>query len=57
MKAKLIIVLLIGLLVGSLLGAIMTPAIMATTGDYDYNIYKLLKTIAKDIDDIRYNTY
>jgi len=57
MKAKLIIVLLIGLLVGSLLGAIMTPAIMATTGDYDYNIYKLLKTIAKDIDDIGYNTY
>jgi len=56
MKAKMIIALLIGLLIGSLLGGILAPAIMAT-GDYDYQIYSLLKKIQKDIDDIEYNTY
>jgi len=56
MKTKLIIALLIGLLIGSLLGGILAPAIMAT-GDYDYRIYKLLKEIQKDVEDIEYNTY
>ncbi|MBU4292592.1 MAG: hypothetical protein KJ770_00890 [Actinobacteria bacterium] len=55
MKAKLIIALLIGLLIGSLLGGILTPAIMA--GDYDFQIYKLLKEIQKDVSDIEWNTF
>ena len=56
MKAKLVIALIIGLLLGSLLGGILVPVIMAT-GNYDYQIYKLLKEIQKDVDDIEYNTY
>jgi len=56
MKTKLIIALLIGLLIGSLLGGILAPAIMAT-GDYDYQIYSLLKKIQEDVDDIEFNTY
>lgn len=56
MKTKLIIALLIGLLIGSLLGGILAPAIIAT-GDYDYQIYSLLKKIQKDVDDIEYNTH
>lgn len=55
MKAKLVIVLLIGLLIGSLLGGIIAPAIMAT-GDYDYRIYKLLKKIQDDVDNIHWYT-
>ena len=55
MKTKLIIALLIGLFIGSLLGGILAPAIVA--GDYDYQIYKLLKEIQKDVEDIEYNTY
>lgn len=30
---------------------------MTTTGNYDYNIYKLLKTNTKDIEDIEFNTF
>ena len=55
MKTKLIIALLIGLLIGSLLGGILAPAIIA--GDYDYQIYKLIKEIQKDVDDIEYYTH
>jgi len=56
MKTKLIIALLIGLLIGSILGGVLVPVITAT-GDYDYQIYNLLKKIQKDVDDIEYNTY
>ena len=55
MKAKLVIALIIGLLLGGLLGGILSPIVRA--GDYDYQIYKLLKEIQKDVDDIEYNTY
>ena len=53
MKAKMIIVLLIGLLIGSLLGGVLAPAIIA--GDYDYEIWTLLKKIQKDVSDIEYD--
>ncbi len=56
MKAKLIIALLIGLLIGSLLGGFLAPAVMAT-GDYDYQIYKLLKKIQEDVSNIEWNTF
>jgi type III secretory pathway component EscU len=55
MKAKLIITLLIELLIGSLLGGILAPAIVAA--DYDYQIYRLLKKIQKDVDEIEDNTH
>jgi len=64
MKAKLIIILLAGILIGIMIGGILAPGIVAgdtfkpiIAGEYDYEIFKLLKAIAKDIDDIEYNTH
>ena len=54
LKAKLIIILIIGILIGIFLGGILIPA---NAKDYDYQVYKLLKEIQKDVDDIEYYTH
>jgi len=64
MKAKLIIILLVGILIGIMIGGILAPGIVAedtskpiVAGDYDYQIYKLLKEIQEDVEDIEYYTH
>jgi hypothetical protein len=64
MKAKLIIILLVGILIGIMIGGILAPGIMAgetfkpivvAGADYDYEIFQLLKNIAEDVENIKWN--